>query len=254
MAREHKKQWDFLKKSVELGKLPHALLFYGQEKIGKKDLAMEFARFFIGQTNPPDFILIEPKNNVIQISQIRNLMNKLYFKPYLADYKLALIDKAELMNKDAQNCFLKFLEEPSDKTYLILITAYPSILLPTIISRVQKIRFFSSKDEKLDDQLVSDLLKIKESDLAYRFQYAKNVSKENLKETLNTWLIYLRKILINKLSKSENKPCLPVGGGLSSFSVTNLKEIIKQIQSTQHLLSTTNVNPKLALEILLMNI
>ena len=247
MVKEYQKQWQFLKKSVELGRLPHALLFYGQEEIGKKDLAMEFARFFIGQTNPPDFLLIEPENNIIQISQIRSLINKLSFKPYLADYKLALIDKAELMNKDAQNCFLKFLEEPSDKTYLILITAYPLMLLPTILSRVQKIRFYSDKDKKLDEQLVSDLLKIKESDLAYRFQYAKIASQKNLKETLETWLIYLRKILINKLTKSENKE-------LSSFSVDKLKEIIKQIQSIQHLLSTTNINPKLALEILLMKI
>jgi len=247
MVKEYQKQWQFLKKSVELGRLPHALLFYGQEEIGKKDLAIEFARFFIGQINPPDFILVEPENSIIQISQIRNLINKLSFKPYLADYKLALIDKAELMNKDAQNCFLKFLEEPSDKTYLILITAYPLMLLPTILSRVQKIRFYSDKDKKLDDQLVSDLLKIKESDLAYRFQYAKTASQENLKETLETWLIYLRKILITKLSKSENKE-------LSSFSIAKLKEIIKQIQSIQHLLSTTNINPKLALEILLMKI
>lgn len=248
MVKEYQKQWQFLKRSVELGKLAHALLFYGQEEIGKKDLAMEFARFFIGQTNPPDFVLVEPENNIIQISQIRSLINKLSFKPYLADYKLALIDKAELMNKEAQNCFLKFLEEPSDKTYLILITAYPSMLLPTILSRVQKIRFYSDKDKKLDDQLVSDLLKIKESDLAYRFQYAKTVPKENLKEILDTWLIYLRKLLINKLSKPENK------SALADFSVNKLKEIIKQIQSTQFLLSTTNINSKLALEILLMKI
>lgn len=254
MIREHQKQWDFLVKSAELNRLPHALLFYGQEKIGKKDLVLDFAKFFIGQTVPPDFVLVEPENNIIQISQIRSLINKLSFKPYLADYKLAVINKAELMNKDAQNCFLKFLEEPSDKTYLILITAYPSMLLPTILSRVQKIRFFSNKNEKLDDQLVSDLLKIKESDLAYRFQYAKNASKENLKEILNTWLIYLRKMLLAKLTKSENKPCLPAGRELSSFSVDKLKEIIKQIQSTQFLLSTTNINSKLALEILLMKI
>ena len=247
MIKDHKKQWDFLTRSVQFGKLPHALLFYGKEEIGKKDLVIEFAKFFIGRTDPPDFILIEPENNIIQISQIRSLINKLSFKPYLADYKLAVVNRAESMNKEAQNCFLKFLEEPSNKTYLILITAYPSMLLPTILSRVQKIRFFSNKDKKLDNQLVLDLLKISQSDLAYRFQYAKNISKEKMKETLDTWLIYLRKILINKLYKSENKE-------LISFSLNKLKEIIKQIQSTQHLLSTTNVNPRLALEILLMKI
>ena len=248
----YQKQWEFLKKSVELGRLPHALLFYGQEKIGKKNLAIEFAKFFVNQDitkgTCPDFILIEPEDNNIQISQIRSLIRKLYFKPYSAKHKLAIINKADSMTQEAQNCFLKFLEEPSDKSFLILITAYPNMLLPTILSRVQKIRFFSNQDRKLDDQIVSDLVRISSSDLADRFKYAKDVSGENLKEILDTWLIYLRKALIFKVSDSQiqNK------SDLANFPVEKLKEIIKQIQSTQFLLSTTNINSKLALEILLM--
>jgi len=248
----YRKQRESLKKSVELGKLPHALLFCGQEKIGKKDLAIEFAKFFVNQDitkgTCPDFIFIEPENDNIQISQIRNLIQKLYFKPYSAEHKLAIIDKADLMTQEAQNCFLKFLEEPSDKSFLILITAYPNTLLPTILSRVQKIRFFSNQDRKLDEQIVSDLIEISSSDLAGRFEYAKNISKENLKEILDTWLVYLRKVLIFKVSDNQLKSKF----GLANISIEKLKEIIKQIQSTQFLLSTTNANPKLALEILLM--
>ncbi|MDP2910427.1 MAG: hypothetical protein Q8N58_01410 [bacterium] len=250
----YQKQREFLKKSVELGKLPHALLFYGQEKIGKRDFAIEFAKFFVNQDitkgTCPDFILIEPENDNIQISQIRNLIQKLYFKPYSAEHKLAIIDKADSMTQEAQNCFLKFLEEPSDKSFLILITAYPNMLLPTILSRVQKIRFFSNQERELNNQLVSDLIKISDSDLADRFKYAKDVSKENLKEILDTWLIYLRKALIFKVSDSQPGD----KSGLADSSPEKLKEIIKQIQSTQFLLSTTNINSKLALEILLIKL
>ncbi|OGZ18081.1 MAG: hypothetical protein A2V72_01720 [Candidatus Nealsonbacteria bacterium RBG_13_37_56] len=270
--KEYQKQWDFLIRSSELNKLPHALLFCGQEKIGKKDLAIEFAKFFVNQDitkgTCPDFILVEPPASTeasafgrrsgpwlmksagkgIQIGQIRALIQKLYFKPYSAEHKLAIIDKADLMTQEAQNCFLKFLEEPSDKSFLILITAYPDTLLPTILSRVQKIRFFSNQDRKLDEQIVSDLIEISSSDLAGRFEYAKNISKENLKEILDTWLVYLRKVLIFKVSGSQLKSKF----GLANISIEKLKEIIKQIQSTQFLLSTTNANPKLALEILLM--
>jgi hypothetical protein len=98
--------------------------------------------------------------------------------------------------------------------------------------------------------MVSDLIKISGSDLADRFKYAKDISKENLKEILDTWLIYLRKTLIFKISdgRPEEK------SGPADSSSEKLKEIIKQIQSTQFLLSTTNINPKLALEVLLMNI
>jgi len=238
----HEKQWKFLIKSAELGKLPHAFLFCGQEKLGKKQLAIDFAEYLIGdisETNP-DFILLEAEKKEIQIDQIRNLVQKLSFKPYVSDYKVAIVNKAHLMTREAQNCFLKFLEEPTEKTILILVTEYPSILLPTIISRVQKIRFYSGKNLEIEEskEILFDLDKLIKSDLAYRFQYAKKITDKNpnLKEILDTWLRYFRKKLLSN----------PDAKGLSSF--------IREIQSTQLLLSTTNTNPKLALEILLMKL
>ncbi len=245
----HQKQWQFLKKSAELGRLPHALLFYGQKGLGKKALAIEFSKFLVKEISPPDFILIEPQGKEIQIAQIRSLIQGLYLKPYLADFKIAVLNKAHLMTQESQNCFLKFLEEPTDKTYLILITEYPAMLLPTILSRVQKIRFFPEKgfEDEENKELISDLIKISESDLAFRFKYAKDVPTENLKEILDTWLRYFRKIFINRLSGQEVKD-------FNAYSLSKIKEIIRHIQSTKFLLSTTNVNPKLALEILLMKI
>lgn len=254
---DHQKQWEFLKRSAELNRLPHALLFYGQEGLGKKALAIEFSKFLIGKISPPDFILIESgagavfakasASQGIQIAQIRELIGKLSFKPYLADFKIAIIDNAHLMTQEAQNCFLKFLEEPKGKTILILVTAYPSLLLPTIISRVQKVRFFPTKSFSASGrpEFISDLIKISESDLVSRFQYAKNISTENLKEILDTWLRYFRRIFISRLTGRETKD-------FNQYSLTKLKDIIRHIQSTKFFISTTNTNPRLALEILLM--
>ncbi len=243
----HQKQWQFLIKSAKLGKLPHALLFYGQERIGKKALAIEFAKFFIGQDIEkgihPDFILVEPTGKEIQISQIREIINKFSFKPYLADFKLAVIDNAHLMTSEAQNCFLKFLEEPKDKTFLILISAYPLLLLPTILSRVQKIRFYQTKEFKIEEP--EKLISISKSDLAARFQYAKDISKENLEEILDTWLRYFRKVFLACVVNQQKN---------SQYSLSKLKDIIRQIQTTKHLISTTNTNPRLALELLLMEL
>lgn len=245
----HQKQWKFLKKSAELGRLPHALLFYGQKGLGKKALAIELSKFLLGKISPPDFILIEPQEKEIQIAQIRSLIQGLSLKPYIADFKIAVLNKAHLMTPESQNCFLKFLEEPTDKTYLILITEYPAMLLPTILSRVQKLRFFPSKGWENEDNkdLILDLIKMSESDLASRFQYAKNISAQDLKEILDTWLRYLRKIFINKLTGQEVKD-------FSQYSLSKLKDIIRHIQSTKFLISTTNTNPRLALEILLMEL
>jgi len=245
----HQKQWKFLKKSAELGRLPHALLFYGQKGLGKKALAIELSKFLLGKISPPDFILIEPQGKEIQIAQIRSLMQGLSFKPYLSDFKIAVLNKAHLMTPESQNCFLKFLEEPTDKTYLILITEYPAMLLSTIISRVQKLRFFPAKDFKIEDNkdLISDLIKMSKSDLAFRFQYAKNISTKGLKEILDTWLRYFRKIFINRLTGQRTED-------FNQYSLFKLKDIIRQIQSTNYLISATNLNPRLALEILLIEL
>lgn len=305
----HQKQRQFLKRIAEKGRIPHALLFYGQEQLGKKTLAVEFIKYLDCQEKHrpcqvcrscqdiqkglhPDFNLIEPEISCqgIQISQIRDLIWKLSLCSYSAPFKAAVIDKAHLMTQAAQNSFLKILEEPKGKTLLILITEYPEMLLPTILSRVQKIRFSSVKSKEIEnyllkqgasqsnaeylsllslgrpgmainflldsqklknqEKLISDLIKISNSDLAFRFQYAKSLSKEkgSIKEILDVWLGYFRKVFISRLAGKETIK------DFSQYPLSKLKNIIKIIQSTNFLLSTTNVNSKLALEILLMEI
>ena len=185
----HKKQWQFLKKSAELGKISHAYLFYGQEKVGKKTLAFEFVKLLNCQ-NPdflkrpcqscssceaiqkslsldieqhPDLALIEPKKFVskktsqkkeeIQISQIRDLIWRLSLHSFSAPFKAAIIDKAHTMNQEAQSCFLKTLEEPKGDTVLILVTEYPEMLMPTIRSRIQKLKFSPVEKTEIENFL-----------------------------------------------------------------------------------------------------
>ncbi len=323
----HQKQWQFLKKSAESGKLPHGLLFCGQGQLGKKTLAIELVKFLncqsverlrphtnkIGSDGPcqicrncqdikkgvyPDFVLVEsdPLREQIQISQMRNLIEKLSLRPYSAFFKIAIIDRAHLMSQEAQSCFLKFLEEPKGNVILILVTEYPQLLLPTILSRVQKLRFFPVKSteiesyllsqgipeektkylssfsfgkpgqaldfllnpQKLDNQkkYISDLIKISNSDLASRFQYAKSlvekkadVETKDSKEVLDTWLRYFRNIFLLRLNRQAHEE-----RAFSQYSLSKLKDIIELIQTTNFLVSTTNVNLKLALENLLIKI
>lgn len=277
----HQKQRQFLKKSAEANRIPHAFLFSGQEQLGKKALAVEFARFLVKDSHP-DFILLEPEVNNIQISQIRELIWKLSLRPYSALFKVAVIDQAHLMNQQAQNCFLKTLEEPKGNSILILITEHPEMLVPTILSRVQRIKFFPVKKEEIEnylikqgackkkaehlssfssgrpgtaidfladsskienqEKIVSDIDKISKADFSFRFQYAKSLAEQNYKEILDIWLRYFRNLFLFRL-KGDNS---------IKYSLSKLKRIISSIQSTNHLMFSTNVNPKLALEILLM--
>lgn len=250
----HQKIWQFLTKSAELGKLSHAYLFSGQEKSDKKKLAFEFVKWLfkedIEKKQHPDFIFITPEKKEIKISQVREAIWRLSLKPSVAGYKVAIIDQAHCLNQEAQNCLLKTLEEPRGKAILFLITEYPEILFPTIRSRCQIIKFPPIKKEESDSQklkiqekIISDLMRISESDLASRFQYAKEISSQNLKEILETWQRYFREILISEINKENPK-----------YSFNKLINILKLIQNTNFLISTTNINPKLALEILMLEL
>lgn len=295
----HQKQWQYLKKLAERDKLPHAFLFSGQEKLGKKTLAMEFVSLLLKEDvtkkQHPDFVFVSPIKKEIQIFQIRDCIWRLSLKPSISSFKVAIIDQAHCMNQEAQNCFLKTLEEPKGRALLILISEYPEALFPTILSRVQKIKFYPVKRSEIKDYLqkngvveketeeiikfslgrpgevidfisnpqklkaqkkvISDLIKISSSDLASRFQYVKNLSADltDLKETLNIWLLHFRDILISGISRPKELYGFTPRDSLR-YSLSKLKNIIKLIQKTNFLLSTTNVNPRLALEILILEL
>jgi len=289
----HQKQWQFLKKSVELKKLSHAYLFSGEEKLGKKTVALEFIKLICGKEDVferehPDLFLISPEiGTSIQINQIRELNWKLSLKPSLAPFKVALLDKAHLMNEEAQNCLLKTLEEPRGNAILILISEQPERLFPTILSRCQIIKFFpvkrieieeylkaqgfaekiakeitelslgrpgqamdlAARPQKIEEQKqsISKLLNLARAPISLRFQLAKEVSQDylNLREVLEIWMSFLRKALISQLKN---------GSESGEFSISKLKALLWQIQNLIFLISTTNVNPRLALEIFLLEI
>ena len=91
--------------------------------------------------NNPDFVYIEPDGKVIKIEQIRELQTKVIEKPVNSNKKVYVINDADLMTKEAQNCLLKTLEEPPEYIVIILIVNNESKVLTTIKSRCMKIYF-----------------------------------------------------------------------------------------------------------------
>lgn len=172
--------------------IPHALLFTGIEGIGKQSAAMVFAmacnclnpdpkHTFEGRqdqhtaqyrpatTNPcgsckscrkiqsgnhPDVITLKPSGPFIRIGQIRDLCYTLTLKPYEAKFRVVVIKDSQAMNPAASNAFLKVLEEPPERTILILTAGHTSDLLPTIVSRCQHIRFNPISSQILVEMLV----------------------------------------------------------------------------------------------------
>lgn len=89
----------------------------------------------------PDFYRIEPsrKSRVISVDQIRELIERLSQTSFAGGWKAALLLHADRMNPEAMNAFLKTLEEPPPRTLLVLVTRQIQALLPTIVSRCQRI-------------------------------------------------------------------------------------------------------------------
>ena len=171
-----KKAIGFLKKVIQGDRIPHAYLFTGINGVGKSTAAMALARAVncgtgisdegcgecvtcrqLASGNFPDFISIEPDGNNIKIEQIRELNRNLNFKPVSGKYRITIIDRAEMMTEEAANSFLKTLEEPPPGNIIVLKVVDPLDLLPTIISRCQKVPFHPLTHDIIQNYLVEYL-------------------------------------------------------------------------------------------------
>ena len=149
-------QWKQLYDYKKQSRVPQALLINGTKGIGKLNLAEQFA-FSLLCVHPssnglncgnckscmllkaeshPDLIKIYPEEpgKIITIGQIRHLLNQLNLKPQFNNYRVVIIHPAEQLNNSANNAFLKFLEEPTERTILILVSNDYSNIPATIIT------------------------------------------------------------------------------------------------------------------------
>lgn len=136
-----------LARLIQSGKIPHALLFAGPKRAGKKAAALQFAVDLL-QTrkkpeNHPDIHLYFPegKAGMHPIESIRALTQDVSLAPYEGKWKIYIVHEAEKMLPTSSNALLKTLEEPASHTLIILISDHPDRLLPTVLSRCQTIDF-----------------------------------------------------------------------------------------------------------------
>jgi len=174
-----------LKSIIKNKSFANGYIFYGAEGVGKKQTAFKFIKEIFKQSsqsgnieeqitknNHPDFLIIEPSSpleakrskisdlkkttkstsEIIKIAQIRNIKSFLGQKSINSEKKIVLIIDAHLLNESASNCLLKTLEEPSNGIF-ILLTSKLNLLLDTIISRCQILRFRSFSSKQLESIL-----------------------------------------------------------------------------------------------------
>ena len=145
-----------LKNSILDKKIPSAILFCGPRGVGKTSCARIFARE-INDFNFTDdlsfniFELDAASNN--KVEDIRDLIDKVRIPPQSGKYKVYIIDEVHMLSKNAENAFLKTLEEPPPYIVFILATTEKNKILPTILSRCQIYDFNRISENEIFENL-----------------------------------------------------------------------------------------------------
>jgi DNA polymerase-3 subunit delta' len=154
-------------------RIPNGLLFWGPDGVGKGLTAREFAKAVncreaegdacgrclacqkADHGNHPDIHTVAPtkKSRTIRVEHIEDIIELASLRPYEGNWRVFIIHEADRMNASAQNHLLKTLEEPLGKSVFVLVTQYPQILLPTIRSRCQRVRFGALRPETVRELL-----------------------------------------------------------------------------------------------------
>ncbi len=98
----------------------------------------------------PDVTTVEPEGSFIKIDQIRKLIAIASIRPMIGKKRIFIIKRAENMNEEASNAFLKTLEEPSASSNFFLLTENPEKILPTIRSRCLQIDILTSSESAVE--------------------------------------------------------------------------------------------------------
>ena len=150
-----------LHRSLQRGRLAHAYLFAGPRGSGKETMARTLAKALnctekehdscdhcdscrrIDESAHPDVYWVRPesKSRRIQVDQMREFMKAVNLRSSMGGVKVGLVVDADCLGEEASNAFLKTLEEPPAQTVIVLLTADPQRLLPTILSRCLRISF-----------------------------------------------------------------------------------------------------------------
>jgi DNA polymerase-3 subunit delta' len=152
---------DFLRRAATNDRLAHALLFAGPDGIGKRSSAIAFAAWFLCERagddacaecsscrqvaagSHPDLlaVCVDAGKKEIGVDRARDLKRFMQLQPLRGKAKIGIVDGAHLLTIAAQNALLKTLEDPPQRSILILVANNPDALLPTVRSRLQRVPF-----------------------------------------------------------------------------------------------------------------
>ena len=219
-----------------------AILIFGSNKNKRKLLAENLlVQTLSGNvSNNPDLLLLEKEKTSIGIKQIRDAIKFINQKPFVGNSKAVVCFQAHLMTQPAQNALLKTLEELPNYATFVLCAKNLDAMLPTIVSRCQRVDAvkeilqFEEKQSAVETSAANILL----MSAGERLTWADETSKEEKEEIIEQLEQQIR-ILQLELRKVQSKEI-----------VNTINTILKVKQDIE----STNINTKLALEHLALEI
>ncbi|MFH1247829.1 MAG: DNA polymerase III subunit delta' [Candidatus Omnitrophota bacterium] len=198
-----------IRSSIDNNRLAAAYLFIGQDGVGKFLTAKTLSKAIncqddnsdscdkcssclrIEKNQHPDVQVLDFENADIKIEYIRQLQKDASLRPYEARKKVFIINNAHKLNHESSNAFLKTLEEPPKSSLIILVSSKPQLILATILSRCQTLKFypfprrelelFLNKDYSIENNLAHFLAYYTEGSLgeAIKFKDKDMLSRKN---------------------------------------------------------------------------
>lgn len=180
----------------------------------------------------------------IGIEEIRNIQKRIYLKPTRSKIKAVVIKNAETLTVEAQNAFLKMLEEPPESAVIILTTYNQDLLLPTIVSRCkiiapEKNELVLEKNELDESLTILDLFF--SASTGAKLKLAQDFGKNR-----ETALDFLAKMIM----AARQKLIMSVLNDKQSEKLLILKHLyfLKSLNKAYQTAKNTNVNPRVILE------
>jgi DNA polymerase-3 subunit delta' len=177
----HRRILTLLSRAIARDSMPPSVLLTGPAGIGKRGVALAIAEALnclspvksdalehdacggcpgcrrIARGVHPDVIVVEPGDmGSIKIDQIRDVVDRVGYRPFEGRRRVVIIDEADAMGEDAQSALLKTLEEPPSASFFALVSSMPDVLLPTVQSRCPRLRFGRLSPADVAEALVRD--------------------------------------------------------------------------------------------------
>lgn len=141
--------FESFRRSLDSGRIAHAYIVVGPPRSEGREFALRVLAALYGDSTGrapnievhPDIMWVEPqkKSRIIGVDQVREIRRRLSQTSFSGGWKSCIVAGADRLNEEAANAFLKTLEEPSGRSIFILLTEQPEALLPTVVSRCQRI-------------------------------------------------------------------------------------------------------------------